>query len=118
MMDSILNTIKKLLGILIDDTAFDQDLLVHINSTFMTLNQLGIGPATVYSIENSTTTWLDFLGTDVAMYSSVKTYMFLKVRMAFDPPGTSFVLESLKNQITEYEWRLSVQVPIPPDPIV
>jgi hypothetical protein len=118
MMDSILNTIKKLLGILIDDTAFDQDLLVHINSTFMTLNQLGIGPATVYSIESSTPTWFDFLGTDVAMYSLVKTYMFLKVRMAFDPPGTSFVLESLKSQITEYEWRLSVQVPIPPDPIV
>lgn len=113
MTNSILNTIKNMLGIPNTDTAFDTDIIVQINSVFMTLNQLGIGPDTVYSIEDSTPVWTDFL-TDLAMYASVKAYMYQKVRLAFDPPSASFVLDAIRNQIQELEWRLSVQVPTPP----
>jgi hypothetical protein len=117
MTESILNTIKQMLGIPTTDTAFDTDVITNINAVFMTLNQIGIGPETVYSITGITETWSDFL-TDPAMYSGVKTYMYLKVRVAFDPPGTSYLLDAMKNQILEWEWRLSVQVPVPPDPVV
>lgn len=117
MVESILNSIKKMLGIPATDTAFDEDILVNINSAFMTLNQIGVGPAAVYSIEDSTPTWIDFL-TDSVMYSAVKTYIYLKVKVVFDPPGTSFLLDAMRNQIQELEWRLNVQVPIPTDPIV
>jgi len=117
MTNSILNTIKQMLGIAISDPAFDQDILVHINSVFMTLNQLGIGPETVYSIEDALAIWSDFL-VDPTFYPAVKTYIYLKVRLAFDPPGTSFLLDALSKQILELDWRLAVQVPIPPDPIV
>lgn len=117
MTESILDTIKKMLGIPTTDTAFDTDIIVHINSVFMILNQLGVGPETVYSIEDDTETWIDFL-TDSVMYSAVKTYMYLKVRTLFDPPGTSYHLTSVENQIKELEWRLNVQVPIPPTPPV
>lgn len=117
MEESILNTIKNMLGIPSTDTAFDTDVLVHINSAFMVLNQLGVGPATVYSIQDDTATWTGFL-TDPVMYSAVKTYIYAKVRLVFDPPGTSYHLDSLKNQIAELEWRLAVQVPIPLPPVV
>jgi len=114
MTDSILNTIKQMLGIPSTDTAFDTDIFVNINSTFMILHQLGVGPETVYSITDSTPLWSAFL-TDVALYQAVKTYIYLKVRLVFDPPGTSFHLTAIENQIKELEWRLSVQVPIPPE---
>lgn len=117
MVDSILDTIKAMLGIPATDTAFDNEILININSAFMVLNQLGVGPTEVYSITDSTPVWADFLSTDEAKYSAVKTYIFLKVRTVFDPPGTSFLLESYKNQINELEWRLSIQVPIPPEPV-
>lgn len=117
MTESILNTIKQMLGIPTTDTAFDTDIIININSAFMVLNQLGVGPDTVYSISNSTPVWSDFL-TEVSMYSAVKTYIYLKVKLTFDPPGTSFLLDAIKNQILEYEWRLTAQVPIPPDPVV
>lgn len=113
MMDSILNTIKQMLGIPIDDTAFDTDIIANINSTLMILNQLGVGPSTVFSIESNSSLWSDFL-TDVSTYQAVKTYIFLKVKLFFDPPVTSFVLDSMKSQILELEVRLAMQVPIPP----
>jgi len=75
---------------------------------------LGVGPEDVYFIEDATATWEDFT-TDITFYSVVKTYIFLKVRLVFDPPGTSFHLAAIENQIRELEWRLSVQVPIPPE---
>jgi hypothetical protein len=115
-MESILNTIKQLLGIPIEDNAFDTDIIVNINSVFMNLNQLGIGPATVYFIEDNTQLWSNFL-VDEPMYAAVKTYIYLKVKMVFDPPTTSFILDAMGRQIQELEWRLAVQVPIPPDPI-
>ena len=113
MVDSILNSIKKMLGIPSTDLAFDEDILVNINSAFMTLNQLGVGPDTVYSINDATPKWIDFL-TDSVMYSAVKTYIYLKVKIVFDPPGTSFLLDAMQRQIQELEWRLNIQVPIPP----
>jgi len=115
VIDSILDTIKQMLGIPTADVAFDTDIIVHINSAFMVLNQLGVGPDTVYSIEDKTPTWTDFL-TEMVMYSSVKAYIYLSVRIAFDPPGTSFVLDALTRQKQELEWRLNVQVPVPPAP--
>jgi hypothetical protein len=112
MVESILNTIKKLLGIPEADTAFDDDIITHINSTFMVLNQLGVGPETVYSISGSSEKWVDFL-TDQVMYNAVKSYIYLKVRLAFDPPGTSYLIDAIERQIAESEWRLAAQVPIP-----
>jgi len=116
MTESILTTIKQMLGIPVEDLVFDQDILVNINSAFMVLHQLGVGPEDVYSIEDATALWEDFM-TDITHYSVVKTYIFLKVKSVFDMPGTSFHLTAVDNQIKELEWRLSVQVPIPPDPI-
>lgn len=115
MVESILNTIKQMLGIPSSDTAFDNDIIVNINSAFMVLHQLGVGPELEpYSIEDSTPIWTDFL-TDTVYYSVVKSYIYLKVKQVFDPPVTSFLLEAQQRQINELEWRLSVQVPIPPE---
>lgn len=117
MTESILNTIKPMLGIPTTDTAFDTDLIVNINSVFMVLNQLGVGTETVFSIEDDTAIWTDFLA-DSILYPAVKSYLYLKVKLLFDPPGTSFLLDAMEKQIMEYEWRLNVQVPIPPEPVV
>jgi hypothetical protein len=103
-----------MLGIPTTDTAFDTDIIVNINSAFMVLNQLGVGTETVFSIEDATAIWTDFLA-DSILYPAVKSYMYLKLRLIFDPPGTSYLLDSIKSQILEYEWRLTVQVPIPPE---
>lgn len=105
--DSILDTTKKMLGFDRSYTAFDLDILTHINSTFFTLQQLGIGPKTGFVITDREATWGAYLaGDDI---SAVKSYMFLKVRMLFDPPTTSFANDAIKAQITELEWRLNVQ---------
>lgn len=107
MSDSILWSIKKVLGIDPDYTAFDLDILLHINSVFSTLAQLGVGPEEGFMIEDATTRWSDFMAPD-PRYNSVKTYVFLRVRILFDPPGTSFLLEAYRKQIDELEWRLNV----------
>lgn len=109
MDTSILNTIKKLLGVAPDYTAFDSDIIVNINTTFLTLRQLGVGPAVLFSIEDDAATWTDYLGTSDEL-SMVKNYMYLKTKIVFDPPPTSFALESLNKQIAELEWRLNVEV--------
>lgn len=118
MTDSILDTIKQMLGIPSSDTSFDTDIIVHINSVFMTLNQLGIGDdETVFSISDKTTEWSSF-SSDISNYSELKSYIYLKVRLLFDPPGTSFLIDSMRKAIEESEWRLMIQVPIPEDPVV
>jgi hypothetical protein len=104
--DSILTSVKKLLGIDESYTAFDPDILMHINTAFGTLNQLGIGPTDGFEIEDDTPTWDDFQ-TDVRM-NGVKTYVVLRVRLLFDPPTTSYAIEAMKNQVQELEWRLNV----------
>ena len=109
MSDSILTSIKKLIGIEESYTFFDDIVLMHINTVFMILNQLGVGPAIPFSIEDATATWSDFLG-DAANLAGVKTYIAAKVKLAFDPPQSSAVIEALKQNIAELEWRLNAAV--------
>lgn len=109
MLDSILETVKKLLGIPVEDTAFDADIITAINTALMVLNQIGIGGLTVFSINDNSETWVDFLGNDLSTYAAVKSYMYLKVKLIFDPPPTSFGIQAIENQITEYEYRLKSQ---------
>lgn len=108
-MESILTSIKKLLGIPKEYEHFDADIVMHINSVFSTLTQLGVGPAEGFRIMDEDATWSDFLQ-DRTTIESVKSYMYLKVRLLFDPPLNSAVLNSMTNQITEFEWRLNVAV--------
>lgn len=107
-MDSILTTIKKLLGVEEDYKHFDNDIIVHINSALMTLNQLGVGPASPVAVTSELDTWDKVLG-DIKNLEAVKTYIYIKVRMVFDPPTSSFVLEAMRKQAEELEWRLNVQ---------
>lgn len=106
MADSILTSTKKTLGLTEDYTAFDLDILMHINSVFTTLCQLGIGPEDGYEIESAEDVWSDFINDK--RLNSIKTYMSLRVRLIFDPPATSFLQEAMRNQIQELEWRLNV----------
>ena len=108
-MESILTSIKKMLGIAEEYEHFDQDIIIHINSTFMGLTQMGVGPANGFSIEDDTSLWTDFVR-DTNKIQAVKSYMFLKVRLLFDPPTSSSVIESYNRMISEYEWRLNVAV--------
>ena len=107
MTQSILTSTKKVLGLAEDYTAFDEDIKMHINSVLGTLNQLGVGPAESFEISDKEDTWEDFLGTKKNL-NAVKTYMYLKVRLVFDPPTTSFGINAMKDQILEHEWRLNV----------
>lgn len=108
-MESILNSIKKLLGIAEDYDHFDSDIIMHINSVFTTLTQLGVGPEDGFSINDEAEKWEDFLPEE-RMIHSVKSYMFMKVKLMFDPPLSSAVIECTKEQIKEMEWRLQVAV--------
>lgn len=107
-MESILISIKKLLGIAADYTEFDVDIIMHINSVFMVLNQLGVGPDEGFTIEDDLAVWHDFLQ-DNKKVEAAKSYTYLKVRLLFDPPASSAHVEAIKQQILEYEWRLTVQ---------
>lgn len=109
MDDSILDSIKKILGMPPDYDAFDTELVIHINSVFGILAQLGVGPAGGFSISDNTTLWKAYLG-DSKDLEMVKSYMALKVRLVFDPPTIGAVMDAMKEQIREYEWRLNVQV--------
>ena len=107
MNDSILTSIKKLLGITEEYEHFDQDIIIHINSVFMILNQLGVGPSNGFSITDKTAVWSDFIS-EGANLESVKSYIYLKVRLLFDPPTASAVMESMNRMISELEFRLNV----------
>ena len=111
-MDSILTSIKKMLGVPEEYTHFDSDIVMHINSVLSILSQLGVGPATGFSISDKTSTWKDFLSAGTNL-DSVKSYVYLKVKLLFDPPASSAALESTKNMISELEWRIYVQVDPP-----
>lgn len=129
MADSILTNIKKIVGITEADTSFDADIIMHTNTVFSVLTQLGIGPTTGFMIEDAAPTWDDFLsvrqdgqlqtdGTVIytdeqlsavnKLLNMVKTYVYLRVRLIFDPPQTSFVIESINEQIRELEVRISI----------
>lgn len=109
MSNSILTSTKKILGVEADYTAFDLDILTHINSVFSTLTQLGVGPVDGFMIEDDTAEWASFIG-DNKLINSVKTYTYLRVRLLFDPPTTSYLITALENQVKELEWRLNVVV--------
>lgn len=106
---SILKTIKKMLGIDENHKAFDLDVIVDINATFLTLNELGIGPEYPYAITGESETWSDFLGDQEKYLAGVQTYVYMRVRLMFDPPSNSFLVDSMQKQIQEFEWRFTVQ---------
>lgn len=106
---SILESIKKLLGLNADVTVFDQEITIHINAVFSELAQMGIGPATGFAIVGSTDMWSDFLTEDDPLLNNVKTYIYLKVRLLFDPPTASPLIEAINQQIKEIGWRMYVQ---------
>lgn len=106
--ESILTSIKKLLGIDKSYTHFDPDLIMHINSVFSILTQMGVGPANGFSITGSDEKWGDFNAENPEKFSLVKSYMHLKIKLLFDPPLSSAVIESINRQISEFEWRLFI----------
>lgn len=106
-MDSILTTIKKLLGIEEDYTQFDPDIIVYINSVLVSLKRLGVGPATGFSITDKSKTWTDYLGPDI-MPGDIQSYMYLKVRLVFDPPSSSSLIDAIERQIKELEWQIQI----------
>lgn len=106
-MESILISIKKLLGIAEEYLQFDEDIIMHINSVFSILTQLGVGPDKGFSITDKKSVWSDFMDEDPRL-EAVKTYVYLKVRLIFDPPLSSAVMECMNRQISELEWRLNV----------
>lgn len=105
--EGILESIKKMLGLLKEYTAFDSDIIIHINSVFTILNQLGVGPKEGFKITGYEEQWSDFTN-DKLNIENVKTYVYLKVRLLFDPPLNSSVLDSTKQLISEYEFRLNI----------
>lgn len=106
MEQSILTSTKKILMVPEEYSAFDLDILTHINATFGVLSQLGVGPEEGFMIEDSTAVWEDFMAAGPAL-NLVKTYVFLKVRLLFDPPATSFMIQNVTDQIAQYEWRIN-----------
>lgn len=108
METSILVSTKKVLGIAEDYTAFDLDIITHINTAFSTLTQLGVGPSQGFMIEDETAIWADFIGETDLELNSVKSYVFLRVKHLFDPPTTSYLIDAYERQIKELEWRLNV----------
>ena len=104
---SILITIKKLLGIEPEHQAFDLDIITHINSAFMVLSQLGVGPEEGFFISDDTANWEDFITTTNGIYPhAVQTYIYLKVKLTFDPPQTAHLIAAVERQIEQLEWRL------------
>lgn len=112
-MDSILTSIKKMLGISEEYTHFDMDLIIHINSVLSILTQIGVGPSEGFSIQDKTEIWTDFITSDKRL-ELVKTYVNLKVKLIFDPPLSSAVIEATNRMISELEWRILVTV----DPVL
>lgn len=112
-MDSILTSIKLMLGITEECTDFDGPIMTHINTVLMLLRQNGIGPDAGFVITNEMTTWGDYLGDGMSEeLQAVKTYVYCKVKLIFDPPQSSAHIEALKSMAAELEWRLNIQVDI------
>lgn len=107
-MESILTSIKKLLGISEDYDHFDPDIIMHINTVFMDLKQIGVGPSKGFRIEDDTSVWTDFVG-DSIDFEAIKTYIYLKVKLVFDPPLSSSVQAAMERTANELLWRLNVE---------
>ena len=108
LSESILLSVKKMLGLDKDYDVFDPELIIHINTVFGTLHQLGVGPEEQFRISGDSDLWSDFT-TEGEQTDEVKSYVYLRVRLLFDPPSSSFVLSSFKEQLQELEWRLNVK---------
>lgn len=121
MNDSILRTVKKVLNLDPDYTAFDADVIMHINMALMVLRQVGIGPPNGFVVTDETQTWTEFLGSSVSRLDATKSFVYLKVRLVFDPPEAGYAISAMERQIDELLWRLNtseeeVRHPwIPPD---
>lgn len=107
MEQSILTSTKNILGVPADYDAFDLQIITHINEAFSTLAQLGVGPTEQFSIEDADSDWEDF-SEDVNVIGNARTYVYLKTRMLFDPPTTSYLISAMERQIGELEWRMNV----------
>jgi hypothetical protein len=123
MEQSILKSTKKVLGVGDGDTSFDLDIMMHINSAFSILTDMGVGPEEGFAIEDDDSEWEEFLDDPVKL-NKVKTYVFLRTKLLFDPPAVSYVLDSTQRLIQELEWRINVnresedwKDPIPPVPV-
>lgn len=106
--DSILTSIKKALGLDESYTAFDQDIIMHINTVFSDMEQLGIGPPNGFAIEDKDAVWGDFISEDNARYNRLRTYMYLRIKLLFDSDSQRWSLSAIEAQIAELAWRLSV----------
>lgn len=106
-MDSILQSIKKLLGISEEYTVFDQDLIIHINTAFNVLHQLGVGPTDGFMIYDESDSWDDYISSVNLMM--IKSYVYLKVKLLFDPPSSGILVDSTNRMISELEWRILVE---------
>lgn len=107
MDESILNSIKKLLGIAEDYNYFDQDIIMDINAALMILTQLGVGPSKGFLITDDSDTWNDFVNNGGNL-GSIQSYVYMKVKLMFDPPQNSFTVDSMTKLVNEFEWRLNV----------
>lgn len=106
-MESILTSIKKLLGIMDDYEHFDTDIIIHINTVLSTLRQLGVGPKEGYRIKDKSGKWSDFIDSEDLRFEDVKTFIYFKVKLIFDPPTASSAIEAMNRAISELEWRLN-----------
>lgn len=112
-MESILTSIKKMLNIAENYTNFDTDIIIHINSALMVLNQLGVGPSKGFVIKDESNTWKEFIPDDRIDIESIKSYVYMKVRLLFDPPSSSAAIASMEKLISEFEFRINVAVETP-----
>lgn len=105
-MDSILNTIKKLLGVDVDDDSFDADITIHINTGIFALSQMGIGPKNVFVVNSIEQKWSDYIDSSATNLEGVKSYLYLKTKLIFDPPTNSTVIDAINKSLNELEWRM------------
>ena len=110
MIDGILDTIKKLLGIDEDDDSFDIDIIIIINSITPILGQMGIGPSNGYIVKSKDDKWSDYISDSTINLEGVKNYIFIKTKLIFDPPTNSTTIESLNKVLSELEWRMMLSV--------
>lgn len=113
-MESILTSIKNLLGIVEEQKDFDIQIIIHINSVLAFLTQIGVGPKEGFSIQDDSAAWTDFIPEGGQKLEAIKSYIYMKVRLMFDPPTSSPLIENMNKLISELEWRISVSVDPPP----
>ena len=109
-MESILDTIKQLLGIPIEDESFDIDIKTHINTSTMILSQIGIGPKNGFTVTSKDQLWTDYIDSSTINLEGVKQYIYLKTKIIFDPPTNSTTIDAINKSLSELEWRMQLSV--------